>query len=159
MSQEHDRMVKALKAIVVTRLREQGFKGSFPHFRRPSAERIDLLTFQFDKWGGGFVIEISKCAPGGITTYWGERIPPNKVKASDIHPGERLRIQPRLGNSTSEWFRYDKPGMLEDVFEKTARDVLPFLEKAESWWEGKEDIYLTKVKEWYSGKGTQKGDS
>ncbi len=36
MSQEHERMVEALKKIVVTRLRDHGFRGSFPHFHRPS---------------------------------------------------------------------------------------------------------------------------
>lgn len=131
-------MIKALQAIVIPRLRERGFKGSFPHFRRPSAERIDLLTFQFDKWGGGFVVEISKCPPDGITSYWGERIPPNKVRAWDVHPAERLRLQPRPGSSTSDWFRYDNRSNLEDAYEETARDVLPFLETAENWWSGEQ---------------------
>lgn len=133
-SQEHEKMVKALKAIVVTRLRQQGFQGSFPHFRRLGEEKIDLLTFQFDSWGGGFVIEISKCPTNGITTPWGEDIPANKVRAWDRHPSERLRLQPRRSSSTSDWFRYDKAPFHEDVFEETARAVLPFLEKAEKWW-------------------------
>lgn len=128
-------MVKALQEIVVTRLREKGFKGSFPHFRRPSKEKIDLLTFQFDKWGGGFVIEISRCPPEGITTHWGEPIAANKVRAWDMHPDERFRLQPGSGNSISDWFRYDKPHFLKDVFKKTAKEVLPYLEVAENWWE------------------------
>ncbi len=129
-------MIKALKEIVVPRLREQGFKGSFPHFRRSSKEKIDLLTFQFDKWGGGFVIEISKCPPEGITTYFGDSIPPNKVTAWDMHPDKRHRLQPRRGSSTSDWFRYDNPTRQEDVFESTAKQVLPFLLEAEKWWKG-----------------------
>jgi hypothetical protein len=137
MSEEHDKMLKALKEIVVTRLRENGFHGSFPHFRRRGKEKIDLLTFQFDKWGGGFVIEISKCAPDGITTRWGVHIPPDQVKAPDMHPDRRLRLQPKHGSSTADWFRYDGPGRGEDIFGKTAREVLPYLEKAEQWWQGK----------------------
>ncbi len=133
MSQEHDRMVLALKEVVVIKLREKGFKGSFPHFRRPSTEKIDLLTFQFDKWGGGFVIEISKCSPNGITAHWGEFIPPNKVRAWDMHPDERIRLQPRHGSSRHEWFSYDK-SMSDDPYKKTALEVLPFLDKAEKWW-------------------------
>ncbi len=136
MSLEHERMVQALKAIVVPRLRETGFKGSFPHFRRPSREKIDLLTFQFDQRGGGFVIEISKCPPIGITTYYGKFIPPNQVNALHMHPGERIRLQPRNGSSTFDWFRYDNPEQKEDVFEKTAISVLFYLEKAEIWWKG-----------------------
>jgi hypothetical protein len=135
ISQEHAKMVKALKEIVVTRLREQGFKGSFPHFRRPDEEKIDLITFQFDQWGGGFTIEISQCPANGITTSWGEHIPPNKVRAWDMHPTQRLRLQPKLSAFTSDWFRYDKPGQLDDIVLKTARGVLPYLEKAEKWWQ------------------------
>jgi hypothetical protein len=54
-------MEAELKSAVVPKLRSHGFKGSYPHFRRFADERIDLLTFQHDKWGGGFVIEIA-CA-------------------------------------------------------------------------------------------------
>jgi hypothetical protein len=133
MSEEHDRMIKALKEIVVPRLREQGFKGSFPHFRRAGKDKIDLITFQFDKWGGGFLIEISQCPPDGISTYFGEHIPPNKVTAWDMNPDERQRMQPGPGNSPSDWFRYDKPGQDKTVFETTAKDVLPFLQEAEKW--------------------------
>ena len=134
MTHKHDRMVKAINDIVVSKLREKGFNGSFPHFRRSGTEKIDLLTFQFDKSGGGFVIEISKCPPDGITTPWGKVIPPNKVRAWDIPPSRRLRLQPRPGSSTSDWYRYDKTNLLGDVFKKTAAEVLPYLEKAEKWW-------------------------
>jgi hypothetical protein len=64
---KRDDMVLSLKQLFVPALRERGFKGSLPHFRRPLGNRIDRLTVQFDKWGGGFVIEISNCAPEGIT--------------------------------------------------------------------------------------------
>jgi len=68
MSEAHDEMVKAIKRIVAPRLREMGFKGSFPHFRRPTKAQIDLLTFQFDNQGGGFILEISRCPTDGIRT-------------------------------------------------------------------------------------------
>jgi hypothetical protein len=60
---KRDDMVLSLKQLFVPTLRERGFKGSFPHFRLPLKDHIDLLTVQFNKWGGGFVIEISHCAP------------------------------------------------------------------------------------------------
>ena len=61
-------MIASLKKVFLPAIRQRGFKGSLPHFRRPMTEQIDLLTIQFDKWGGGFVIEISKCAVDGLTT-------------------------------------------------------------------------------------------
>ncbi|MED3735208.1 DUF4304 domain-containing protein [Geobacillus stearothermophilus] len=48
-------MVGALKKIVVPELRNRGFKGAFPHFRKQEGQLGYLLSFQFDKWGGGFI--------------------------------------------------------------------------------------------------------
>jgi hypothetical protein len=136
MSKERNEMIKALKNIVVPQLRERGFKGSFPHFRRATETKINLLTFQFDQRGGGFVIEISQCPLDGVTTAWGQHISANQASAWDMHPDERFRLKPGSGNSTIDWFRYDKKSLLppSSVYKKTAKSVLPFLEKAEEWW-------------------------
>jgi hypothetical protein len=120
---------KELKAIVVTALRASGFKGSFPHFRRPLPERIDLLTFQFDRHGGGFVLEASQCPPEGVTTYWGKAIAPSKVTAHDLHPDSRIRVQRTPGSGTDSWFRYDQ-GQVQEC----ALQVLPHLSSLERWW-------------------------
>src|SRR5690349_15884630 len=107
MSETRDPMIQSLRKIVIPSLKAKGFKGTFPHFRRISDTRIDLLSFQFDRYGGGFVIEIGKCSPEGITTPWGEQIPPLKVKVYSLHPNERIRVQPVPGGDASSWFRYD----------------------------------------------------
>lgn len=59
LAEERTRMIEELKKWVVPELNNIGFKGSFPHYRRIKQNRVDLLMFQFDKWGGGFLIEIS----------------------------------------------------------------------------------------------------
>lgn len=51
-----DEMNHALKVRFVPGLRQLGFKGSLPHFRRQRESRVDLLTVQFDRHGGGFVV-------------------------------------------------------------------------------------------------------
>jgi hypothetical protein len=130
MSEGHDQMKKALKDVVVPRLRDHDFTGAFPHFRRRRPDRIDLLTFQFDRYGGGFVLEIGQCPPLGFTTSWGEQIAPEKVRAWDLSWKQRARIQPRVGPGTDSWFRYDD-APAPDVFKRTAESVLPFLEHAE----------------------------
>lgn len=145
-------MIASLKEIVVPRLRERGFRGSFPHFRRPTDRQIELLSFQFDRNGGGFVIEISRCPPGGITTYWGKEIPPDKVTPHDLHPDERQRLQPLEGGGTDSWFRFDsrpQPSRgFVDLFWKLlfgsaeppmsypsiAQSVIPFLDQADKWY-------------------------
>jgi hypothetical protein len=67
MSSGRDEMIKALKSILVPLLREKGFKGSFPHFRRLLETRIDLISFFFDKYGGGFIVEIGASPVNGFT--------------------------------------------------------------------------------------------
>lgn len=49
-SNEREMMDNALKKVVIPFLRQQGFKGSLPHFRRMNENNIDLITFQFNKW-------------------------------------------------------------------------------------------------------------
>jgi Domain of unknown function (DUF4304) len=134
MSVERDKMIKSLKERVVPVLRQRGFKGSFPHFRRPTDTAIHLLTFQFDKWGGGFTIEIAVCPPAGVTMQWGEHVSPSKVSAWDVYPPNRPRLGPE---KTDQWFRYDKVGFfsIADPYKKAADEVLPYIEsQAESWW-------------------------
>ena len=67
MSDERDRMIETLKEYVIPVLRERRIQRSFPHFRSPTERTIQLLTFQFDKWGGGFTFEIASCPPDGVT--------------------------------------------------------------------------------------------
>ena len=135
MSDSHKLMKEALMAIVLPRLRQVGFTGSFPHLRRRCSDRIDLLTFQFDRYGGGFIIEISQCAPEGFTTYWGKQIPPEKVRAWDV-PNGSARIQPRKGSGMDCWFRYDHATTTES-FAKVAETVLPLLKEAEELFSSK----------------------
>lgn len=134
MSDQRDRMIETLKEYVIPILREKGFKGSFPHFRRLTETAIHLLTFQFDKWGGGFIIEIAVCSPKGFQTHWGKSIEPAKVRAWDIN--HRLRLGAPDENSDGHWFKYDKHKLfsLGNPYEKAALEVLPYLDEAENWW-------------------------
>ena len=129
-------MDAALKEMVVPVLRAKGFTGSLPHFRRKTTDAIELLTFQFDKWGGGFVVEISKCPIDGFTMPWGEHIPPNKVTAHHLNPDQRKRIQPREGSGTDDWFRFDGwVPAAKSRANRAAQQFLNHLSEAEAWWQ------------------------
>ena len=130
MSSPRQLMDEALKLYVVPALRERGFKGSLPHFRRLRTDRVDLLTIQFDKHGGGFVVEISQCAVEGVTTHWGKHVPASKVTAWDLHPDQRLRLKLRDGSGTDSWFRFDR-----DEYSEVASQVLSRLGDAEAYWD------------------------
>lgn len=130
-------MEDALKRVVVPVLRDRAFKGSWPHFRRHSGSRLHLLSFQFDKYGGGFIVEISHCAGEGITTSWGQKIPPNKLDVSYRPPKERLRLG--TGPMVHDyWFRYDEASTAS-TGEDLCKQVLELLDaQAEPWWQSAE---------------------
>src|SRR5687767_1809037 len=139
MSADREKMIAALKECVVPVLKARGFKGSFPHFRRPTDTAIHLLTFQFDKWGGAFAVEIASCPPEGLTTHWGEHIPPGKVTAHHMNPRLRLRLG-SSGEHGDHWFRYDRRNWLSltDPYQKAVQDLLPLLDnQAEFFWSQK----------------------
>jgi hypothetical protein len=128
MADARRQMIDSLREVVVPRLRQRGFTGSFPHFRRLRSDRIDVLTFQFDRHGGGFVIEIGQCPPTGIITAWGKPIPAKRVTAWDLDMSLRSRIKAREGSGTDSWFRYDGTST-EGEFRQTAAEVLPHIEQ------------------------------
>jgi hypothetical protein len=125
-----DDMQAALQAALVPALRERGFSGSLPHFRRIQSDRIDLLTIQFDRHGGGFIVEISKCGPNGTTTSWGKEIPAARVTAHDLHPEKRHRLGSPGPGVDGRWFRFDEGTPPDSV----ARAVVEQLAEADRWW-------------------------
>jgi hypothetical protein len=123
-------MIATLKIIVIPVLRNFGFRGSFPHFRRITDNRIDLLTFQFSRWGGEFVVEIATSPSTGVRMYWGEEIPPNKVTAH--HISKRHRLGAKTAN-IDYWFKFNDM-TAEDEYVSVAKEVLSHLPDAEIWW-------------------------
>ena len=126
-----EKMQRALRNRVIPILRRQGFKGSFPHFRRANEQNIDLLTFQFNRWGGSFVVELASCPPEGMTMSWGEKIPPNKVNAH--HVNERYRLGANSFEAEGIWFDYETASSVED-YDEIAGKVLQHLKSSDSTW-------------------------
>jgi hypothetical protein len=103
---------------------------NIPHFRRIGTRRVDLLTVQFNKWGGSFVIEIANCRVEGVTKPWGKHIPSNKVTAWNVDPPNRARLGTLATGRNNEWFRYDDGTPVEEL----ARRVAGYLPVADDWW-------------------------
>ena len=63
-------MLSALKKHTFSALAGLGFTGKYPNFRRKLDHCIELISFQTNKWGGSFTIEVSAVFPGyEITNY------------------------------------------------------------------------------------------
>jgi hypothetical protein len=124
-------MNQAIKEITVPFLRDQEFKGSFPHFRRFKDDRINLLTFQFSLSSSKFVVEISNCSPKGIVTSWGKEIIPSKCNAHDMY--RRLRIG-SIKNKRDYWFDFSEEPFLSNIYKKKAKEIIDLWDEAEKWW-------------------------
>jgi len=136
MSESRDEMIKSLKELVIPKLRDKKFRGSFPHFRRTVDGKTNLLTFQFDKNGGGFVIETANFEESEFKTHWGKIIPLNKLKASYLSHNERCRFYPENlveENGTDSWFRYDNDDS-EDIYIKNCVKVINRIPLMERFW-------------------------
>ena len=137
MNTERDKMIKSLNEVFIPELRNRNFKGSFPHFRKTENGKTNLLTFQFDRNSGGFIVELANWSEPEFKTHWGKLIPLNKLTAHDLF--KRKRLYP---NSTSEesgtesWFRYDRKSDLniENRFELIAKSVITKIPIMEEYW-------------------------
>ena len=124
-------MISALRAVFAPALVARGFKGPFPHFRRTTNQRVDILTVQFNRHGGSFVLEIAQCDPNGVTTYWVKHIAPTKVRSWDIIYTKRHRLGAIFGQRPGRWFRFDDGTPLQEI----AATAASYLDEAEAWWE------------------------
>jgi hypothetical protein len=134
-------MTSALKNRLVPELRRRGFKGTFPHFHRALATRVDFLIVQFNSAGGSFVVEIAKCGPNGIVEGFGSELPVGRLNVQFFRDRLRLGSDTTAGRS-DHWFEfgrrmYDPPQPTEpaDHYQNVAMSVVPFLAtQAERWW-------------------------
>ncbi len=125
-------MDAAIKEITIPFLREQGFRGSFPHFRRIKDDRINLLTYQFNLNSPKFVVEISNCSPKGISMSWGKDIKPSKCTAHDMYA--RLRVG-SIKNNGDYWFDFSSESFFVNIYKKRAKEIIDLWDEAEKWWQ------------------------
>ena len=56
-------MKKHIEANVINQLLEKGFVGKYPHFRKEKDECVELISFQSNKYGRAFIVEVSVIFP------------------------------------------------------------------------------------------------
>ena len=137
MVADRQQMIETLKERVVPHLRERGFKGSFPHFRRIGESKTDLLMFQFDKWGGGFIIELGEGPADELVQHWGERVPAAKLTVPVLSLASRVRLVADNAATSETWFRFD--ANTRAAFDDAADNVVRLLPQADGWWRGERD--------------------
>jgi hypothetical protein len=108
MSEHRERMTNALKTRFVPALRQRGFVGSLPHFRRRLPDRVDYLMVQFYSAGGSFVVEVGRTGPDGFTDGPWKQLPVDKINVGHIF-SDRRRLTPRDAHGGwrgGNWFEF-----------------------------------------------------
>lgn len=105
MPAQRVQMRRALEKLVITPLKQQGFEGEYPHFRRvTSEERIELLVFSAGKYGNCFSVGGSVIFPKEA-----ERYRRNFSYIREDQPLEEV-------NTYSTYLRETLPGMFDGAF-------------------------------------------
>lgn len=161
---ERELMKQSLITYFLPELRERGFEGSFPHYRRITEQKADLLTVVFDKWGGSFALELSyvyfsekpdnllagqaRLAPEDLTVY--KTYQRNHLPKPDdwIHFCDCVRIKTEEGDKIYFLTESQKKAFLknipeenvtieaagEGVYCRSAAAAVKLLKDAEQWW-------------------------
>lgn len=133
MSREGDMMRKALKRHVVPALRALGFIGKTSKFQRLLPENQDLLSIQYNKYGGSFILEFGRRERGPLYTSWGPVIPEEKLEIIYLSPMHRGRLQEAEAQELFSGFSFQDFG--EDIgkYEALAIRVATLLPQIDIW--------------------------
>lgn len=142
MIDSRKKMDRAIKDGIVPLLRQKGFKGSFPHFKRINNNYVDLLSFMFSLYGGQFVVEIAKCSSKGITNTNGNLV--SLANLTTLKIPDRKRLSPTMHGDY--WFVYENSSN-DNIYQKLADDIEILInECAEVWWSKAENLSKYSIK-------------
>ncbi len=128
LKESKQKMAKSLKNIVVPEIKSLVFSGVFPHFRRMKNNKYEFISFQFNRYGGSFVLEIGFLDPNKLLPFE-KALPFEKLNYGNARDEDRLRIQP---DNNQEDYWYDYSNFTEDnQFKNLSELVKSLLYKVE----------------------------
>ena len=128
-------MRKSLKRHLIPELARIGFSGGALHFQRLEPETQDLLSLQYWKYGGEFILEFARRPRGPFATSWGPIVPENKLDVAYINPLDRARLQ-QAGKSAGQHMRgftYEIFGDDIAQYECLAKQVASLVPHIDDW--------------------------
>lgn len=135
MSRDGDRMRKALRRHLVPALDALGFCGGPSRFRRFREELQDLVSIQYWKYGGRFILEFGSRTRGPLHTSWGEVVAEDAVDVTYLPVGDRARLQDRRAPPDDLFggFAFDGIGDDASGYDDLARHVAALLPQVDAW--------------------------
>ncbi len=130
-------MRKALRKVLLPELRLNGFIGTTSDFQRRSAEHLDLLSIQYWKYGGQFILEFARGNRGALHTSWGEIVPEEKISVAHMNPLQRARLQRTIEESEELFrgFKFSDFGEDLSKYKVLASQVASLLPQVNAWLE------------------------
>jgi hypothetical protein len=133
VSREGDLLRKALRKHLLPQLRELGFNGKTSTFQRANPDSLDLLSIQYWKYGGEFILEFARFERGELLTSWGEVVPEAKLDVAYVSPLDRARLVRGTRPSGFGGFRFGKFGEDLGSYDQLALEVASLLPQVERW--------------------------
>ena len=128
-----DRMLSALKEFVVPKLREEGFRGSFPHFRCKRQQQWNIVTFQIERHNGWLAVNVGYCDEAGFTDLGGKHVSGEKARADELPHNQWMRLGFQPPKIADHWFKYESEELA--VCDGIASTILSLLQsQAEPFW-------------------------
>ena len=133
MSREGDSMRRSLKRLLFPELSRLGFVRMGAGFARIEEDYLDLLSVQYSKYGGEFVLEFAR------TTYrdpaTGAVVPEHKMDVTGLGFEMRARLEQRPKKHTSQLngFQFSGFGDSSAKFDTLAAEVAALLPQVDSW--------------------------
>ena len=137
MSSDKEQMLKKLKERLEPELRRRRFTGSFPHYRRFTPHKTDVLSVNFEERTRSFRIEVAELPPSDFSAPNGVWVEVNNATTFDALTSDRARLTPQPGKSKYDFIYGSTLFLRSEVrFERAADSVVALLPQADAWWKG-----------------------
>lgn len=93
MATEGDLMRRELKRHLLPALEALGFVGKTSNFQRLLPHAQDLLSIQYWKYGGSFILEFGRRERGDLHTSCGEIVPEARLDVAYLPTADRARLE------------------------------------------------------------------
>ena len=137
MPSSGDLMRKALKKGLLPQLASLGFSGKASEFRRNRESVLDLVSIQWGRYGGEFILEFGSSEAGPMKTSWGEIVPEEKITVAHLSVMKRARLAPLTPSPGLQLHGFFFGDFGEDIaeYDKLAKSVSAMLVQVVSWLE------------------------
>lgn len=135
MSREGDLMRRAIKRILAPALQAHGFVARGPGHQRVEGPWLDLLSLQYWKYGGEFVLEFARRARGPLQTSWGPLVAEEDLDVAYVNPLDRARLRPTasVAGPSLQGFHFAGFGEDPERYLALATEAAALLPQVDAW--------------------------